>query len=262
MYSDLLHITTLLHILQVVIASDATVVPNRINFDLHNQFVLPVAEDQLPLTAAYPTTPSEPPAISLKTRPVTVYRPKSLDAHEHARLRSLLHAETEPIEWEQKVVSGPDIEDRHTLSQLARMTANAYQLPGHKNWYDLDPSWDVNTVSTSPYYLCSLFNNPSRAFHSGGITTKTDSVAMFSLLETGLQSYSQSKEPRFRDLHQRKINSTIIYSSRAVAPALIFHGRSLQSATAIPGQLYINDATTHVCPKLSYRTASFIPRAS
>jgi putative lipase involved disintegration of autophagic bodies len=192
MYS-FIYITTLL-----VIAS-ATVVPNRVNFDLHHQLNLPVAD----LTY---TAPSELPAISLKARPITVYRPKSLDAHEHARLRSLLHAETEPIEWEQMVVSGPDIEDRHTLSQLARMTANAYQLPGHKNWYDLDSSWNANAVSPSPYYLCSLSNNPSRAFHSGGIMTKTDSAATFSLLETIPQSYCQSKEPRFRDLHQRKIN--------------------------------------------------------
>jgi len=58
--------------------------------------------------------------------------------------------ETEPIEWEEVIVSGPDVEDRHTLSQLARMTANAYQLPGHKNWYELDASWDVNAVTTSP----------------------------------------------------------------------------------------------------------------
>lgn len=189
----LFHITTLL-----VIAS-ATAVPNRVNFDLQHQFHLSVADPTY-------TTPSELPAISLKARPTTVYRPKSLDAHEHARLRSLLHAETEPIEWEQMVVSGPDIEDRHTLSQLARMTANAYQLPGHKNWYDLDSSWNVNAVSPSHRYLFSLSNNPSRAFHSGGIMTKTDSAATFSLLEIIPQSCFQSKEPRFRDLHQRKIN--------------------------------------------------------
>jgi len=193
----LFYITSLLHILTI---TSATVVPNWVNFDL------PVTDDdQLPFIAAY-TPPFEPPAISLKTRPTTVYRPKSLDAHEHARLRSLLHAETEPIEWEQMVVSGPDVEDRHTLSQLARMTANAYQLPGHKNWYDLDPSWNPNAVSASPHYLSLFSNNPSRAFHLGGITTKTASVATFSPLETILQSYFQSREPRFRDLHQRKIN--------------------------------------------------------
>ncbi|KAG2061636.1 alpha beta-hydrolase [Suillus hirtellus] len=197
MYSDLLHITTLLHILQVVIASDATVVPNRVNFDLHNQFVLPVAEDQLPLTAAYPTPPSEPPAISLKTRPITVYRPKSLDPHEHARLRSLLHAETEPIEWEQKVVSGPDIEDRHTLSQLARMTANAYQLPGHKNWYDLDPSWDVNT--SFPFG----WDNDEDGFRGHVFTSRDRSTVVLSIKGTTLQGPTSKKD---------KLNDNLLFS--------------------------------------------------
>ncbi|KAG2077967.1 hypothetical protein BDR04DRAFT_437919 [Suillus decipiens] len=139
----LFYITFLL--LQVVIAS-ATVFPNRVNFDLHQQFNLSVADDdQVPCITAY-TLPFGPPTISLKARPITVYRQKSLNAYEHALLRSLLHAETEPIEWEQVVVSAPDIEDRHTLSQLARMTTNVYQLPGHKNWYDLDSSWNINTL--------------------------------------------------------------------------------------------------------------------
>lgn len=38
---------------------------------------------------------------------------------------------------------GPDIEDRHTLSQLARISGNAYALPGQKNWYDIDSAWNV-----------------------------------------------------------------------------------------------------------------------
>lgn len=152
----LLHITSILHILRVaitfVVSAEATVARNSVNVDLHYKFSLPLqadAQDQLPFLVDY-ASPSRTSTIFLKSRPTTVYRPKSLDAHERARMRSLHHMETEPIEWEEMIVSGPDVEDRHTLSQLARMTANAYQLPGHKNWYELDPSWNVNAVTTFP----------------------------------------------------------------------------------------------------------------
>lgn len=192
----LLYITSLLHILQVVIAS-ATVFPNRVNFDLHQQFNLSVADDdQIPCITAY-TLPFGPPAISLKARPITVYRPKSLDAHEHARLRSLLHAETEPIEWEQVVVSAPDIEDRHTLSQLARMTANAYQLPGHKNWYDLDPSWNVNT--SFPFG----WDDDEDGFRGHVFTSRDNSTIVLSIKGTTLQGPTSKKD---------KLNDNILFS--------------------------------------------------
>ena len=95
------------------------------------------------------------PTFALKARPTTVWRPRSRDAIQHARLRSLRHAESEPVEWEQVDTSGPDIEDQYTLSQLARMTGNAYALPMGKSWYNLDPTW--NTVSpNAPNYSTSV----------------------------------------------------------------------------------------------------------
>lgn len=148
----LFHIISISHILAITSTVTATVTSNVVNVDLHYQFNLSLhADAQYQLPLHHDASPFG--TLSLKARPMTVYRPKSLDAHERARLRSLHHGETEPIEWEELIVSGPDIEDRHTLSQLARMTANAYQLPGHQNWYELDASWDINTVNTSPQLL-------------------------------------------------------------------------------------------------------------
>lgn len=83
---------------------------------------------------------------TLQARPTTVYRPRSQAALERARLRSLHHAESEKVEWDEVDILGPDIENRHTLSQLARMTGNAYALPG-RGWYDIDQTW--NTVRTT-----------------------------------------------------------------------------------------------------------------
>lgn len=54
------------------------------------------------------------------------------------------HAQSEEVQWDQVKVLGPDVGDRHTISQLARMTGNAYALPGQKNWYDIDEAWNVS----------------------------------------------------------------------------------------------------------------------
>jgi lipase ATG15 len=100
--------------------------------------------------------PSPPISSTLKSRPTTVYRPRSLDALHNARLCSLQHAQSaieQPV-WDPFEVEGPDVEDLHTLAQLARMSGNAYALPGQKNWYDVDQAW--NNVSLFFVYCTVL----------------------------------------------------------------------------------------------------------
>jgi len=128
---------------------------------------------------------------------MTVYRPKSLQAHEHARLRSLHQGETEPIEWEEVVVSGPNVEDRHTLSQLARMTANAYQLPGHKNWYDLDASWNIN--ASFPFG----WDNDEDGFRGHAFLSRDNSTIVLSIKGTTLQGPTSKKD---------KLNDNLLFS--------------------------------------------------
>jgi hypothetical protein len=72
------------------------------------------------------------PSLTLRAVPTTIYRPRSL-------------GDSQLTPWDAIEVLGPDVEDRHTLSQLARMSGNAYALPGQKNWYDIDSAW--NNVS-------------------------------------------------------------------------------------------------------------------
>lgn len=91
------------------------------------------------------------PSFSLKTRPMTVYRPRSPEALQRIRARTMRGEPSDgEVEWEEVRVAGPYIEDKHTLSQLARMTGNAYALPGQKNWYDIDVTW--NTVRPGPLH--------------------------------------------------------------------------------------------------------------
>lgn len=83
--------------------------------------------------------------ISLQAIPTTIWRPRSREAYQKARLRSQRDKESEVVEWEEVEVYGPDVQDGYTIAQLARMTGNAYALPGWSNWYDVDIQW--NTVS-------------------------------------------------------------------------------------------------------------------
>ncbi len=94
--------------------------------------------------------------LTIQAKPTTVYRPRSLEAHHSARLRSLQHAQSEPVEWDAIQTLGPDIEHKHTLVQLARMAGNAYALPGHRNWYDVDDAWNRVRKSARRAYAAQL----------------------------------------------------------------------------------------------------------
>lgn len=86
---------------------------------------------------------STPTYTGVRAVPTTIYRPSSVNSFLHARLRSFRHSESESMEWGQVETLGPDVQDRHTLTQLARMSGNAYALPGQSNWYDVDLSWNI-----------------------------------------------------------------------------------------------------------------------
>ncbi|PCH37846.1 alpha/beta-hydrolase [Wolfiporia cocos MD-104 SS10] len=119
-------------------------VPTPISFTSQQEYSLPANYDLDDRQYAFDIYDglSGTPTFTLQARPTTVWRPKSTAAFQHARLRSLYTQESEEVEWEQVEMLGPYIEDKHTLSQLAKMTGNAYALPGQKNWYDIDPTWN------------------------------------------------------------------------------------------------------------------------
>ena len=117
-----------LSLLILTSAADA----RHVHFNIQHPLLL----DQHPI----PTPISQ----SLLARPTTIYRPRDPAALDRARMRSLRYGQSEPLEWYEKEVLAPDIEDRHTIEQLGRMAGNAYALPGQKNWYDVDTAW--NTV--------------------------------------------------------------------------------------------------------------------
>lgn len=110
------------------------------------------------------------PTITLLAKPTTIWRPKSGVSYQQARLRSLREKENEPVEWEETEILAPDIQDLHTIGQLARMTGNAYALPGHSNWYDIDLEWNTVSIelfgdscSTLLMFSCSVHLSMIRA---------------------------------------------------------------------------------------------------
>ncbi|KAH7926631.1 alpha/beta-hydrolase [Leucogyrophana mollusca] len=139
----------------------------------------------------------EPPTLTLKARPTSVYRPRSWESLEHARLRSLHHAQSEPVEWYETQVLGPNVEDRHTLAQLARMTANAYQLPGHKNWFELEPSWDIN--ASFPFG----WDNDEDGFRGFVFRSRDNNTIVLSIKGTTLQGPTSKKD---------KLNDNLLFS--------------------------------------------------
>lgn len=84
--------------------------------------------------------------LSLRTKRVRVYRPKSHNdmlAGIDPRLSPWLAS---PIDWDEGEVEGPDVTDRETLLTLAKMTSNAYyDSPdtGNSEWYNLGDKWNV-----------------------------------------------------------------------------------------------------------------------
>ncbi|PFH51743.1 hypothetical protein AMATHDRAFT_142006 [Amanita thiersii Skay4041] len=171
--------------------------PRQIIFNSYQQ-IQPDSVQQHPLISpgsppsfpnAIHSTPTRP--ITIKATPTTVYRPRSLDALHNARMLSLRHAQSEPVEWEQIQVFGPDVQDKHTLIQLARMAGNAYALPGHTNWYDLDPAW--NAVSSFPFG----WDGPD-GFRGHVFLSSDNSTVILSIKGTTLQGPTSRKD-KFND---------------------------------------------------------------
>jgi lipase ATG15 len=152
-------------------------------------------------------TPQLAPKGSVRTRATTVYRPRSLEALHHARHRSMNYAESEKVEWVENVVDGPDVEDRHTLAQLARMSGNAYALPGQGNWYEVDPAWSIVRVACVlwDFSLISFvqsfpvgWDREDDGFRGHVFLSSDNSTIVLSIKGTTLQGPT-SKKDKFND---------------------------------------------------------------
>ncbi|KAH7106079.1 alpha/beta-hydrolase [Auriculariales sp. MPI-PUGE-AT-0066] len=93
----------------------------------------------VPAHRATELSPGGESTYTVKTRGISVQRPRSLELFHRARRR--LGAWTIP--WDPVEVIAPDVSSRQTLSLLSKMTFNAYLDPEDKTWYDLGSNWTV-----------------------------------------------------------------------------------------------------------------------
>ncbi|KAI0345336.1 alpha/beta-hydrolase, partial [Trametopsis cervina] len=128
----------------------------------------------------------------LKATPTTLWRPLSPSTLQNARTASLHHSESlsERVEWEEVQVMGPDVSDRHTLGQLARMTGNAYALPGGKGWYDVDEAWNTSF----PFG----YEDAADGFRGHVFLSPSNSTVVLSIKGTTLQGPT-SRRDKFND---------------------------------------------------------------
>ncbi|KAF8559640.1 alpha beta-hydrolase [Imleria badia] len=189
---SLLAITSALQLSPTSFPPNFTASPTLLQFDLSHQFT-----DQTPFLSNYSFPQHFHPTLSLKAVPTTVYRPTSYEALQHARWRSIHQAQSEPVEWIQTQVLAPDVTDRHTLAQLARMAANAYQLPWKDNWYQLDHSWNINT--SFPFG----WDHDEDGFRGFVFRSRDNSTVVLSIKGTTLQGPTSKKD---------KLNDNLLFS--------------------------------------------------
>ncbi|EJF66096.1 alpha/beta-hydrolase [Dichomitus squalens LYAD-421 SS1] len=178
-------------------AREGTTARTPISFELHTEYtprledgdVRELSEVAFEISTGSSQRPSST-VILLQATPTTVHRPRNAAAFQHARVRSSRFQESEPVEWEEVQVLAPDVEDKHTLSQLARMTGNAYALPGRPNWYDIDPAWNTSF----PFG----WEDKADGFRGHVFLSPDNATVVLSIKGTTLQGPS-SKKDKFND---------------------------------------------------------------
>ncbi|KAJ7471489.1 alpha/beta-hydrolase [Mycena galericulata] len=83
---------------------------------------------------------------ALKTRTIRSYRPPSFALHAQARAQSMWFGQSllQDFPWEEDEISAPDVEDRVSLLELAKMSNNAYVDLNDTAWYELGANWTVS----------------------------------------------------------------------------------------------------------------------
>ncbi|KAJ6545095.1 alpha/beta-hydrolase [Mycena vulgaris] len=83
---------------------------------------------------------------TLQTRAISSFKPPSFALHAQARAQSMRFGQSllQDFPWEKEEVPAPDVEDRVTLLELAKMSNNAYVDPDDPAWYELGANWTVS----------------------------------------------------------------------------------------------------------------------
>ncbi|KAF9810174.1 hypothetical protein IEO21_07105 [Rhodonia placenta] len=127
---------------------------------------------------------------------VQVHRPASVADFMSARFR-----QSSTIPWDETEVEGPDVTSRQTLQTLAKMTANAYQEPTDKEWYDLGAEWN----NSYPFG----WEPDADGFRGHIFATPDNSTVVISVKGTSAGWYTGGGGPTTR---KDKLNDNLLFS--------------------------------------------------
>ncbi|KAG8724530.1 putative lipase atg15 [Ceratobasidium sp. 395] len=127
----------------ILYTSHVRSLPNQVHFHTAQGHESTLAPDGDSVQTTFFTPPTSA-THTLRTHAQTVYQPRFPSDIQRIRERSLRSQQSESIEWEKKEVLAPDVTDRLTLQEMAKMTGNAYARPGHSNWYNMSTRWNTS----------------------------------------------------------------------------------------------------------------------
>jgi hypothetical protein len=182
----------------------------------------------------------------LRTRKQRIARPKSNSAYQIAR-----KARKNDIEWDEDEVVMPDVEHRETLLEMAKITGDAYALPGSKSWYDLDARWNSVRLPL-PSIPCSWANSRDRAIHLVGKKTQTVSEGIYSFLQIIVLSSSPSKAHRSSCKARRRSATSSMTTCflAVVVPMSTIHGDITPCATVARRHRSVTDPASKMRSKM------------
>ncbi|KAJ7865652.1 alpha/beta-hydrolase [Mycena olivaceomarginata] len=120
--------------------------PPALSFELrHLHAVSPSAH------VVFADVPQRPGILSesshtLRTRTISSWKPPSFALHAQARTQSMRFGQSllQDFPWEEEAIAAPDVENRLTLLELAKMSNNAYGDFNETGWYELSANWSVS----------------------------------------------------------------------------------------------------------------------
>jgi lipase ATG15 len=113
-------------------------------------------------SAASPASDLTSPPMSIRTSRMRTARPPSFAEVTRARHMSM-RGQSAALDWEEDEVLGPDVTLRETLLLLAKMTSDAYFVPGTGGWYNLTEEWDVVRLAFFWFVKAELTTSGCRA---------------------------------------------------------------------------------------------------
>lgn len=217
---------------------------------LFNDVLVPVG-DHGARTEDYTAAGLHPATLRTRLRKGQKPRLSSAEYQSSRRMAVMQRRDMVDLDWDEVEIAMPDVEDRPTLVELAKITGDACRCtkPNHRNPFSLmqmrsrarNPGmrWTesgIQSVASAqiPSRLLFMLSSPS---HLVGKMTQMDFVATYSCLQIIRQWSSPSKAPHYLDkaLQPRMTSSTTTSYFLAVARVSIILGRGTPSVIAVRG---------------------------